>query len=79
MGILGKGPGSKSFRISRSLRGKNLIRTIFRRDMNQTTGLTEEIKNWFGDGEVDVDLMLQMGAVTEQQILDYWNAKDKLP
>ncbi len=34
--------------------------------------LTEQIKYWFGNGEVDVDLMIRMGAVTESQILEMW-------
>lgn len=34
--------------------------------------MTEEIKYWFGDGEVDVDLMIRMGVVTEKQIMEIW-------
>lgn len=43
--------------------------------------LTEQIKFWFGDGEIDVDLMIRMGAVTEHQILEmlgkrpYWKSR----
>jgi hypothetical protein len=43
--------------------------------------LSEEIKNWFSDGEWDVDLMLRMGVVTEEQILKWYNQEQlaKLP
>lgn len=41
--------------------------------MPKATILTEEIKHWFGDGEVDVDMMLRYGAVTEEVILELWN------
>ena len=34
--------------------------------------LTKEIKDWFGDGEVDVDLMLSLGIITKEQILKLW-------
>jgi hypothetical protein len=34
--------------------------------------LSKEIKYWFGDGEMDVDLMLQMGVVTESYILELY-------
>lgn len=36
-------------------------------------GCTQEMKDWFGQGEYDVDLMLRMGAVTEDQIVWMWN------
>ena len=32
--------------------------------------LTQEMKDWFGDGEWDVDLMLSYGMVTEKQIIE---------
>lgn len=44
-----------------------------------STKLTKEIKDWFGDGEVDVDLMLRMGAVTEDVILELWNREQQKP
>jgi hypothetical protein len=34
--------------------------------------ISKEIKDWFGDGEVDVDLMIATGVVTEEQILTLW-------
>lgn len=37
----------------------------------------EMAKRWFGDGEVDVDLMIACGAITEESILRiYRNAMD---
>lgn len=39
--------------------------------------LTQEVKDWFGGGEVDVDLMLAVGAVTEQQILEMWEREHR--
>ena len=41
--------------------------------MENETKLTDEIKYWFGDGEVDVDLMIKMGVVNEEMILNLWN------
>jgi hypothetical protein len=38
-----------------------------------TDKLTDEMKNWFGDGEFDIDLMLKMGVVTEEQIIKSYN------
>lgn len=43
-----------------------------RQGFAEVSMLTEKIKYWFGDGEIDVDLMIRMGAVTEKQILDMW-------
>lgn len=34
---------------------------------------TKEIKQWFGQGEYDVDLMIACGAVTEAQIVEMYN------
>lgn len=36
--------------------------------------LSQNIKDWFGDGEKDVDLMLRTGVVTEKQVKDEWLA-----
>lgn len=34
--------------------------------------LTQEMKNWFGHGEVDVDVMLASGQVTPRRIVELW-------
>jgi len=39
--------------------------------------LTQEVKDWFGGGEVDVDLMIAVRAVTEQQILELWEREHR--
>lgn len=39
--------------------------------------LTKEIKEWFGDGEIDVDMMLAFGCVTEKTILTLWNREGR--
>jgi hypothetical protein len=40
------------------------------------TKVTEEMKQWFGDGEVDVDCMLACGAITESQIIELWEHRN---
>ena len=44
-----------------------------------TSKLTKEIKDWFGGGEQDVDLMLRMGVVQEEFILDLWRREVEVP
>lgn len=34
----------------------------------------EEMKNWFGDGEWDVGLMLRLGVLTEEKLVEICKA-----
>ena len=34
---------------------------------------TKEMKDWFGMGEYDTDLMISCGAITEEQIVEMYN------
>lgn len=43
----------------------------------KTEKLWEKAKYWFGDGEVDVDLMVRMGVVTQEVIIEMYLAENK--
>ena len=41
--------------------------------------LTQQMKEWFGSGEYDVDLMLRVGAVTPETIQTLWENDPSSP
>jgi hypothetical protein len=41
--------------------------------------ITQEMKNWFGQGEQDVDLMLRMGVLTESFLRECLNVLTDSP
>lgn len=62
-----------------AVNGKQVV-DVDRRDIAEIIGeekaeqvLTKEMKDWFGQGEYDIDLMLDCGAVTAGQIIEMWN------
>jgi hypothetical protein len=41
--------------------------------------ISEEMKDWFGQGEADVDLMLRLGILKEETILMLWENDPSSP
>lgn len=44
--------------------------------MNETT---KEMRDWFGNGEADVDLMLALGIVKHETIVKLWQGDPTSP
>jgi len=40
--------------------------------MEDTQIATQEMIEWFADGEVDINLMLRLNLITHQQIIELW-------
>jgi hypothetical protein len=49
------------------------IAEVIDKDKLSEQVLTKEMKDWFGQGEYDIDSMLDCGAVTAGQIIEMWN------
>ncbi|MCU5025323.1 hypothetical protein ACTFRD_30475 [Bacillus cereus group sp. MYBK249-1] len=43
----------------------------------KTEKLWEKAKYWFGDGEVDVDLMVRMDVITKERVIEMYLAENK--
>ena len=38
--------------------------------MGNNMNIKQTIKDWFGNGEIDVNLMIRCGAISEDQIIE---------
>jgi hypothetical protein len=46
---------------------------------NSHMTVTQEMKDWFGNGEADVDLMLRLGILKEETIVLLWENDPSSP